>query len=221
MRQSQSSLIDLAMPIRPLIGHILFEIERRLNLDNAEIADEERGRCFEESDDIVVSSMSVGQVLNLTSRSGCSASRKAMQLCTGEFENEEFNVLYVSRTLSEYDLACNLIAQGSGVNVDKLASGRLSNSEWDRLELVLEQMCDRQLAVIHTQQIEIPLLRQWLKYVSSKFDSTPLVVLDDQILLEGCNCSSANVRQQELLELSRIALSVDALIVLVGHAWAH
>lgn len=217
----KSALRDAATPIRALVSGVIEEIDYRLNAENYIDADTADSGWFEEHSDVVVSRILFGGILHLTSQTAFSASRNAMQLSTASFARSECNVLYVSRTLKAAELACNLMAQAAGLNVEKLASGRLSDSEWDKLEIALEQMVGQQFSAIHAQQIEIPLLRDWLKYVSSKFDSTPLVILDDALLLPGIRRRSKEGGHSELLELSRTASSVDALIVLVQHTPMH
>ncbi len=221
MKSRHDSLIDLAKPIQPLLGSVILDIERSLSADYYVDVDAAESRWYEEHADAVVSNLFYGRVLKLTSQTAFSASSNAMKLSTGNFARSECNVLYVSRTLNIGNLACRLMAQASGIDVGKMSSGRLSDSEWDKLEIALGQIDAQQFFTIHTQQIEIPLLHDWLRYASSNLDATPLVVIDDALLLPINRCRSKNGGQRDLLELSRIASSVDALIVLVDQTWAH
>jgi hypothetical protein len=213
----KGALVASAQPIRSLISRVICEIEFRLNAESDFFADSAECSWFDDHADIVESQILFGRILNLTSQTALSASRNAMQLSTSNFARDECNVLYVSRTLKLDKLACNLMAQASCIDVDRLASGRLDDQEWDRLEIAVGQMLGQQFSAIQTQQIEISLVSDWLRYASSKFDSTPLVILDDALLLPGIRRRMKDGGQSDFVELSRIASSVDALIVVVQH----
>ena len=217
----KSALLDAAKPIRSAMSRVIDEIECRLNSEDCAAACAVYSGWFEEHADLVVSRTLFGRIMSLTSKTAFSASRNAMQLSTSSFARNECNVLYVSRTLQPCELACNLMAEASSIDVDRLASGRLADPEWDRLEIAIGQMLGQQFSALHTDRVELPLLRDWLRYASSKFESTPLVVIDDAVLLLNGNRNSNYCGQRELLEISKLASSVDALIVLVGQTWAH
>lgn len=200
---------------------MLAEIERRLESYSGPMVDSESSSWFDESDGIVVTSISFGRVLTLASQTPYSASASAMQLCTVESASTEYNVLYVSRRLSEYDIACNLIAQASNLCVDRLVSGLLTDAEWDRLEAALARIRDQELSVVHAGSLEDVPICDWLSQTSKMPDTTPLLVLDDAALLSGLQRDPKAGKAYDLLQLARVAAGADALIVLVEETRLH
>lgn len=221
MNPCHSYVSDLATPIQPLIADLLVEIEGRLNVDNGEVVEAEQDSWFEEDTDTIVSSICYGHVLRIASQTARSASRKAMQIVIAGSENAEFKVLYVSRTLSEYELACNLIAQTSFINANRLLSGRLTDAEWDRLEVALARIHTLDFSLIHTPRIAQELVRDWLVSASTTAGSTPIVVLDDALLLEDFKHCREEERLCALLDNVTHAALGNSLVVLVEHTWAH
>jgi replicative DNA helicase len=200
---------------------MLAEIERRLESHSGSTVDSESSGWFDESDGMVVSSISFGRVLTLSSQSAFSASSRAMQLCMGEPASTEYNVLYVSHRLSEYDLACNLIAQASDISVDRLVSGLLTDAEWDRLEAALARIRDQELSVVHAGSLEDVPICDWLSQTSAVSNTTPLLVLDDAALLSGIQSNPRDGKAYDLVQLARVAANADALIVLVEETRLH
>jgi hypothetical protein len=221
MRNRQSCLRNSATPIGGLIGDMLADIERCLNSDNGEMGSSESCGWFDACEDTVVSSTSFDRVLSLTSQTAYSASRRAMQLSIAGSENTDYNVLYVSRTLSVYDLACSLIATASFISAGKLVSGRLTDAEWDRLEATLARIHDQEFSVIHRDTVDDLSLCDWLSHASGSTTTTPLLVLDDAALLCGFQCHPRGGRADALLKLAKAAASADALVVLVEETRLH
>lgn len=221
MKSRHSSLFDLVTPIQPLLADMIVEIERRLYLDNDMVLESYGANCCEEDEDIIVSSICNGRALSIASQAPRSASEKAMRISVTGLENTEFKVLYVSRTLSEYDLACNLIAQASFINANKLLSGRLTDAEWDRLEVALARIHALDFSLTHTQRIAPELVRDWLVSASTIAGSTPIVVLDDALLLKDFKHCCEEERLCALFEDVSLASLGNSLVVLVEHRWAH
>lgn len=221
MKSQRRLLIDAAKPIQPSFGSVIEKIERNLDAATDSDADASDTSWFEEHTDAVETKVLLGQILQLTSSTAFGASGDAMRLCTSSFARTECNVLYISRKLEIEELTFNLMAKASELDSGRLASGRLSDSEWDRLEFALKQINGQKFLAIHTEQIDIQMLHGWLEHASAKFNSIPLVVLDDALLLQGSGGKGRGAGQSNLFSLSRVVQSVDSLIVLVDQAWSH
>ena len=221
MRYRQSSPKNLGTPIGSFIGDMLAEIERRLESHSGSMADSASSGWSDGIDGMVVSSISFGRVLTLSSQTAFSASSRAMKLCMGVPASTGYNVLYISRRLSEYDLACNLIAQASDISVDKLVSGLLTDAEWDRLEAVLPRIRDQELSVVHAGSLKDVSVCDWLSQASRKSDTTPLLVLDDAALLSEFQRHIEDDRPHSLSKLAKSVANADTLIVVVEETRSH
>lgn len=205
----------LAKHLRPLIESVIEEMERCVTKDSVsttgddftcidpnewKLIDEKLGFCLSEG--------SFGTSFILPPEDGYAASPFAIRMSISECVESDCRVLYVSRTLTELELTAHLLAQVTGADVDRVPIGHLIEVEWDRLVNALERLLALDFSIVHTQQLSLSQLDDWMDNAASEPKVKLLIVLDDERLMVADPERSAN-------GLTRLAKKYDAAIATV------
>jgi replicative DNA helicase len=122
-----------------------------------------------------------------------------------EFVDSDCRVLYVSRTLTEFELTTHLLAGVTGADVDRVAVGRMIDVEWDRLVNSLKRLFTLDFSIVQTPLLSLAQLNDWMKHAASETKAKLFIILDDERLMGAEPERSAN-------GLTRLAKKYDAAI---------
>lgn len=210
-----------AKHLRPLIESVIDEMERCIQKysvstvgDDFTSIDPNEWKLIDEKLGFGLSEGSFGTSFMLPPEDGYAASPFAIRMSISEFIDNECRVLYVSRTLTELELTANLLAQVTGADVDRVPIGHLIEVEWDRLVNALERLLALDFSIVHTQQLSLSQLDDWMDDAATEPKAKLLIVLDDERLMAADPERSAN-------GLTRLAKKYDAAIASVFHNPLH
>lgn len=219
MAQSNSSLKDLAKPLRPLIESLVDEMEGYLNshglgAERFSSTDPHDLQLLDEEMGFVLSEASFGKATYLPPLQGDLASPFSLRMSISDFAASECSVLYICRALTEFELTIGILAQVMGADIARVAKGCLSDTEWDRFAAAVRKLFTSDYKIIHKQHLSVSQVGEWLKQTTAEAKKRPFVILDDALLLSGD-------RQAKVDELSRMAAKYDAVIAVVLNIPAH
>ncbi|MCB1045279.1 MAG: replicative DNA helicase [Acidobacteria bacterium] len=111
-------------------------------------------------------------------------------------------VAVFSLEMPSSQLTMRLLGSEARVGISELRSGRLENSDWDRLSTVMPELTKARIFIEDSGDINVYLMRAKLKRLQ-RDEGLDLVVIDYLQLMSGTNRSAQQNRTQEVSEISR------------------
>lgn len=219
MARPKQSLKTLAKPLKPLIKSVLDGMVVRLESDvsqsvNWNCHDPAEVKLLCEKFGYILLDACFGRAFYTISVDGHLASPVAISMGISNFAEQECTTLYLCRAATELELTMILLAQVTGADISRVSTGQLGDAEWDRLVDGMEMLTTMNFYALQTQQLSLPMLREWVRETAEDSKRRPFVVIDDELLIAGD-------RQAGFKELSRLAATYDAAIALVHHLPPH
>jgi replicative DNA helicase len=152
--------------------------------------------------DRMTAGLQKGDLLVLAARPSMGKTAFALNIAEHVAVHEGLPVLVFSMEMGASQLALRLVGSLGRIDQQHLRTGRLDNSEWERLTGAVEQLGKVQLLIDETAGLTSSELRARARRMARQFGTLGLIVIDYLQLMSGSSGSDEN-RATELGEISR------------------
>ncbi|MBE0547643.1 MAG: replicative DNA helicase [Rubrivivax sp.] len=152
--------------------------------------------------DRMTAGLQKGDLLVLAARPSMGKTAFALNIAEHVAVQEGLPVLVFSMEMGASQLALRLVGSLGRIDQQHLRTGRLDNSEWERLTGAVEQLGKVQLLIDETAGLTSSELRARARRMARQFGTLGLIVIDYLQLMSGSSGSDEN-RATELGEISR------------------
>jgi replicative DNA helicase len=152
--------------------------------------------------DRMTAGLQKGDLMVLAARPSMGKTAFALNIAEHVAVQEGLPVLVFSMEMGAAQLALRLVGSLGRINQQNLRTGRLENSEWERLTDAVERLKTAQLYIDETAALTSSELRARARRMARQFGTLGLIVIDYLQLMSGSSGSDEN-RATELGEISR------------------
>ena len=152
--------------------------------------------------DRMTAGLQKGDLVVLAARPSMGKTAFALNIAEHVAVQEGLPVLVFSMEMGASQLALRLVGSLGRIDQQRLRTGRLDNSEWERLTGAVEQLGKVQLLIDETAGLTSSELRARARRMARQFGTLGLIVIDYLQLMSGSSGSDEN-RATELGEISR------------------
>ena len=152
--------------------------------------------------DRMTAGLQKGDLLVLAARPSMGKTAFALNIAEHVAVHEGLPVLVFSMEMGASQLALRMVGSLGRIDQQHLRTGRLDNSEWERLTGAVEQLGKVQLLIDETAGLTSSELRARARRMARQFGTLGLIVIDYLQLMSGSSGSDEN-RATELGEISR------------------
>ncbi len=151
--------------------------------------------------DRITSGLHPNELIIIAARPGMGKTAFALNICINAAKASGKSVAIFNMEMSAEQLMSRMIASVGGVDGLKLATGKLSNDDWQRVNEAMSELSELPIYIEDTPGLTIGELRANCRRLAEKTD-LGLIIIDYLQLLSGGPGYGSN-RQQEVSDISR------------------